>query len=114
VCYVVKAAAAVVRVGDQRREVYLYRGAPVPAEAMDESVQHLLQMGLIVEDTPPVAPGGKPEQTSQAPEVQDGDEAKPDLSSMNLDQLRAYAADHGIDLAGATRKDDIIAAITAA
>lgn len=34
--------------------------------------------------------------------------------SWKADALKAYAAEHGIDLAGATKKADIVAAITAA
>ena len=33
------------------------------------------------------------------------------LASKTLDQLRAYAAEKGIDLTGLTKKDDIVAAI---
>lgn len=35
------------------------------------------------------------------------------LTSMTVPELRAYAAEHGVDLGGATRKADIIAALQA-
>lgn len=34
-----------------------------------------------------------------------------DLDSMKVDELRAYAADRGIDLGDATKKADLIAAV---
>lgn len=37
--------------------------------------------------------------------------AEDSLASKTLDQLRAYAAEKGIDLTGLTKKDDIVAAI---
>lgn len=39
---------------------------------------------------------------------------RPDLESMTVAQLRSYAADQHINLTGADRKNDIIAAITRA
>lgn len=42
------------------------------------------------------------------------DKAVPDFSGMKLDELRAYAAGESIDLADATKKDDIIAKLKAA
>ena len=33
---------------------------------------------------------------------------------MTVDELKAYAAEHNIDLTGASKKDDILAAIQAA
>lgn len=47
--YRVKAAAVVVKVDDLRREVYLYRGAAVPAEVGAAEVTRLLKRGLVVE-----------------------------------------------------------------
>lgn len=37
-----------------------------------------------------------------------------DLEALTVAKLREYASDHDVDLAGATRKDDLIAAIVAA
>jgi hypothetical protein len=36
-------------------------------------------------------------------------EVEPDFASMKVDELKAYADGKGIDLAGAVKKDDIIA-----
>ena len=41
-------------------------------------------------------------------------EPEGDLSDLKVADLKAYAKDHEVDLDGATRKDDIIAAIRAA
>ena len=106
--YRVAGALVVVEVSDPRREVYLEDGARVPATATAEAVERLLAEGLLVEDDP--APKPADETASEVDLVED----RPDFGSMNLDQLRQYAADHGIDLAGATRKNDIIAAVSAA
>lgn len=37
-----------------------------------------------------------------------------DVDAMSVEQLKAHASDKGVDLAGATKKADIIAAIVAA
>jgi hypothetical protein len=37
-----------------------------------------------------------------------------DISKLKVDELKAYAGDHGIDLGDATKKDDIRAVIEAA
>jgi hypothetical protein len=37
-----------------------------------------------------------------------------DIDGMTVDELKSYAKDHNIDLAGASKKDDIKAAIKAA
>lgn len=39
-------------------------------------------------------------------------EAKPNFTSMKVDELRAYADGKGIDLGDVTKKDDIIKALT--
>lgn len=49
-------------------------------------------------------------EVEQGGATQDGD----DLFSLTVDQLRDYADTHGVDLAGASRKADIVAAIAAA
>ena len=40
-------------------------------------------------------------------------EGAPDVA-WKAEQLKAYAADKGVDLGGATKKEDLVAAITAA
>ena len=99
--YTVIGPVAVVKVGEELR--YLDHGVVVPEQADAESVEHLLAIGLIgtteaVEpDTPTDEPQGKPA----------GEE------SVDLDELRTYAAENGIDIGDATRKADIRAAIDA-
>jgi len=44
----------------------------------------------------------------------DADDGKPDLGKMTVDALTAFATENDIDLGGATKKADIIAAIEAA
>lgn len=66
----------------------------------------------------------EPEQAEQQPEQQDEggqDDSQQDepeqaelLEKMTVAQLKAYAAENGIDLNGATKKADIIEAIKAA
>ena len=92
--YKVVGAVAVVEVGKAAR--YLYRGAVVPGSAAN--LKHLLAVGLIAE--------------AEA-EEEVGDQAV-DIDTLGVEGLRAYAADHNVDLGGLTRKDDIRAAILAA
>ena len=70
---------------------FLEQGAVLPDGVAEDSLNHLLSLDMIAE-------------------VQ---EAEP-LGSMTVDELKAYAAEHGIDLTGASKKDDILAAIQAA
>lgn len=42
------------------------------------------------------------------------DKAIPDFAGMKVEELKAYAEGKGIDIAGLTKKDDIIAKLTAA
>jgi hypothetical protein len=46
-----------------------------------------------------------------APEQVKKPDETPDFSKMKRDELDAYAAEHGIDIADAKNKDDVIAAI---
>ena len=46
-------------------------------------------------------------------EIGENTSASP-FSGMKVDELKAYAAEHNIDLGEATKKDDIIAVISAA
>ena len=50
---------------------------------------------------------------SQAARDVTGASSLPD-DTWTLAQLRSYASEQGVDLAGATRKDDVLAAVTAA
>ncbi|MGW8565661.1 Rho termination factor N-terminal domain-containing protein [Isoptericola sp. NPDC055881] len=50
---------------------------------------------------------------TDGPATDDSDEPKP-IDKMTVDELRAHAAEAGVDLGDATKKADIVAAITAA
>lgn len=63
-----------------------------------EVPEHFLDNPVLSRDLTTTPP---PEQAPETP-----------VDEMIVDQLRQYAADHDIDLGGATRKDDIRAAIT--
>ena len=93
--YVVTAPVAVVTVplgknASQAR--FLEQGAVVPEQVDQQQIDHLLSVGLIAAD--------------------DGQPAKP-VGEMTVEELKAYAAEHNIDLTGAPKKDDIMAAIQA-
>lgn len=51
--YRVTAAAVVARVDGPRREVYLYRGATLPAEVPADEAARLVERGLVAEVQPP-------------------------------------------------------------
>lgn len=74
-----------------------YNGAWYPAhtsfEVADEDVQKLVEKGAIITEAPV---------------------NNKSLDEMKADELVAYAADKGIDIAGLTKKADIKAAIEAA
>lgn len=46
-------------------------------------------------------------------EKDDDGDARPNFSKMTVDQIRAFAAEHQIDLGQATLKADLIAAVSA-
>lgn len=103
--YVVKGAAVVLptKGGSER---YLYRGAPVDADAYtDEGIKHALDVGLIAEAT-----DAKAATESKPVEIPEGEPSK----DWTVAQLDAYAQKAGIDLGQAKNKDDKIAAIEAA
>jgi hypothetical protein len=45
------------------------------------------------------------------PEPDDADDGEVNLKKLSIDELKAYAAEHAIDLGDATKKADIVAAI---
>ena len=110
--YIVTAPLVVVAVSDSRREVYLARGRTVPDTITDASLAHLLGRGLIASKEQPETETPDAPDTPDVPE-QPVEPAKP-VGEMTVDELKAYAAEHGIDLTGASKKDDILAAIQAA
>ena len=94
--YRVKAGAVVAVIGGSDR--YLERGVVLPEGV--ENIDHLKAVGLVEE----VA--------LDEPDEPAGEESV-DLDALNLDELRTYAAENGIDIGDATRKADIRAAIDA-
>lgn len=56
--YRVTAAAVVARVDGPRREVYLYRGATLPAEVPADEAARLVERGLVAEVQPPTIEDG--------------------------------------------------------
>ncbi len=115
--YVVIGPAADILVGGRR--ITLDRGAPVPPAADQSRVEHLLAVRLIApvaSPEPAPEPEGDPQQ-EQAPVTQQrvpepsptAPVQEPEYTNMKLDELRAFAASRNINLAGATKRDDIIA-----
>lgn len=90
--YYVK-TALVVATDSEGRHRYLYRDADVPADIPADEVKRLANEGFI----------GK---------LDDG-EVKP-RDKWKLEELKAYADQHSIDLGDATLKTDVLAAIEAA
>lgn len=52
------------------------------------------------------------ERASEDNSKENSDEKLPDFSKMNIPQLKKYAKEHDIDLAGANKKDEIIPILT--
>ena len=109
--YIVTGPAAVVLIAGRRRQ--LSRDDIVPAGADEARVKHLLDVGLITA-LPEPAPDDPQEPADDSGAGDAGGEQMADLDGMNLAELREHAAKAGIDLAGATSKKDIVAAIQTA
>ncbi len=88
------------------------RGQIVPPGVADGVLEHLVSVGLIeqVDDQDETEPPSDDDQDETAAVKQ----ATEDLQQRDLNELRALAAERKVDLAGATKKADIIAAIVAA
>lgn len=110
--YIVTGPAAVVLIAGRRRQ--LSRDDIVPAGVDEARVKHLLDVGLITALPTPVAPDDPQEPADDSGAGDAGGEQVADLDGMNLAELREHAAKAGIDLAGATSKKDIVAAIQTA
>lgn len=91
--YKVVGPLAVILVGGKR--VTRARGSLVPEGADAERVKHLLSVGLI-----------------EAVKVED--QGPKPVEKMTADELKAYAAEHEIDLGDAKNKGEVLAAIKAA
>lgn len=101
--YRVTAAAVLVTVG--LRDHLVERGRELPSGVAKVDVDRLVGKGLI-EAAEPDAPADEPQGEPAGGE-------SVDLDALNLDELRTYAAENGIDIGDATRKADIRAAIDA-
>lgn len=97
--YVVTAAA--VRVVVESSDLLLERGKSLPAGVDAATVKRLLGKGMVAKVADP------------EPEAAQSDEPKP-LGQLKSDELKAYAAEKSIDLAGASTKAEMVAAIEAA
>lgn len=76
--------------------------AHTPFEVADQDVESLVSRGAIVTVAPEAGQSG------------DDSNQSVNLDSMKVDQLKAYAEEHNIDISKVERKADIIAAIKAA
>lgn len=102
--HVVTAAAVKVSIGDPGGNTIariLRRGSVVPDGVDADKLTELEKRGLISK------------QAATTVEPAEDDPAKP-VGEMTAEELKAYAAEHNIDLTGASKKDDILAAIQAA
>lgn len=96
--HIVTSALVIAKAADGS-DVYLYRGAPVPAHLAEKEVARLVEGGFVEE-----VKAAEPER-----EYPEGEPAE----AWKGDQLKAYARDNKIDLGGATNKADMVAAIEA-
>lgn len=80
---------------------YLYKGSPLPEGCTN--LVHLLAVGLVAI--------GEPE---QEPEQEPVAVVEKSIDDMKVDELKAYAAQQGIELGEARVKPEILAAIKAA
>lgn len=88
--------------------------ADAPIEVCDAEARRLIAHGIaeaVTLGTPAAVPVPEPEPEPEpepdALDVLDGVQ-EVDLDAMTVPQLKAYAAENGIDLSGVTRKVDII------
>ena len=105
--YIVTAPVAVVTVplGKNASQVrFLEQGASLPDGIDQAQLDHLVAIGFIEPADDGQPDDGQPD---------DGQPAKP-VGEMTVDELKAHAAENGIDLGDARTKADIMAAIQAA
>ena len=109
--YIVTGPVAVVELeGGASR--YLYKGTVLPEGCTN--LDHLVSVGLVGKGGAAVAAGAPAETVAADAPAETVAADAPSLDGLNLDELRALAVERGIDLGGATRKDDVKAAIAAA
>jgi len=82
-----------------RAQVDIPRGADLPGDVPREQVETLLRLGRI-------------EEVSDEATADKWDPEKP-LDKYTVPQLKEWASDHKVDLGGATKKPEILAAIAA-
>lgn len=80
----------------------------VPGDVPRDVAEQLLDGGYAV----PV--GGRAKPAAKTPKTPPGGEAAGPLDKLKVEELKAYAAENELDLGGATKRDDILAAIKAA
>ncbi len=103
--YIVTAPVAVVRIGNEYH--YFSRGTVFTEGA---NIDHLCAVGLIESfGDDPRSDSADPGQPNEAAE----EDLPDDLHALNQAELREVAKEQGVDLGGATRKADIIAALSA-
>lgn len=88
-------------------EQMVLKGRSFNAEGVEaDHLKHLKRLGLVSEVKAAEAPKPAPAQTSAK-------EPK-SVDKMTVEELKAYASEHSIDLGEATKKDEILAAVQAA
>lgn len=128
--YIVTGEMAYIRRSDQTEDVR-YKGSLIPGGDLDPAnLQHLLSVKLVeplaeaVEPVAVVADDGQPV-TLEREAVDEAEAERRDvvgstpqdaeeLDGMTVAELKLYAERHGIELAGATKKDEILAAVRTA
>lgn len=120
--YVVTAPAVAVSVpaGPRVSHVkFVEQGSLLPEGVDEAAITHLLSVGMIAEVQPAESaetPASEP--PADVNTADDAEQAAPahevNVEDLDLAGLRAYAAEHGIELGGATRKVDILAVLNAA
>lgn len=99
-------APMVVVFDDANVQHYVNRGAKVPEFVSPDHVKLLLDAGLVEKEKASRSSSSKPSTPSEPPSD------KP-VAEMTGPELKAFAAQHEIDLAGVTKVDDIRSAILA-
>lgn len=90
-------SALVIAKAEDKSDVYLYRGAQVPAHIPAKEIARLVEGGFV-------------EEIKAEADYPDGEP----VEAWKGEQLKAYAKAKSIDLGSATSKADMVAAITAA
>lgn len=116
ILYRVVRGCAVPRAKDGGDAGYFYPGKYLPANIAKGEGERMVELGICEKVT---IADAEPEQIDAGQQAGDGGESgqQPEgdaLEDKTLTELREYAKTHEIDLGGAARKDDVVAAIRAA